>query len=231
MSQSIRKRIAASVVANIARSGISFATSLLIARWLGPVDFGRMAFLIASFLAFQQLLDMGTSSAFFTFLSQRPRSARFIGYFWRWVGIQLLLSLAFVCIVLNDGWLNSIWKDESRGLVALALVATFMQHVIWLVASQMAEAQRETVRVQVLQIAVVIVHLGLVLALWWVGRLALPVLFAVMAAEWAAAAWLAARMYRSDAGHSDTNENSPGDTMASVAGEFWRYCLPLVPLV
>ena len=49
---SINKRYVVSLSTNIIRSGISFSTSLLLARWLGPEDFGRMAFLLATFMAF-----------------------------------------------------------------------------------------------------------------------------------------------------------------------------------
>ncbi|MBK9521661.1 MAG: hypothetical protein IPO13_08645 [Rhodocyclaceae bacterium] len=83
MTHSLRQRFAASFTANVVRSGISFATGLLLARWLGPADYGRMAFLLASFFAFRGLSDMASSSAFFTFLSQRQRSRRFISYYWR----------------------------------------------------------------------------------------------------------------------------------------------------
>ena len=59
----IKSRFLVSLIGNLIRSSISFVTIILLARWLGPQEFGRMAFLLATFLAFQQLFDMASSSA------------------------------------------------------------------------------------------------------------------------------------------------------------------------
>ncbi len=64
---SVKKRFFISLLVNIFRGAISFTTGVLLARWLGPEEFGNMAFLLSSFLAFRQLLDMARSSAFFLF--------------------------------------------------------------------------------------------------------------------------------------------------------------------
>lgn len=227
MPLSIRRRFAASFSANIVRSTINFATGLLLARWLGPDEYGRMMFLLASFMAFRSLTDMSSSSAFFTFLSQRQRSRRFISYYWRWVALQFFASIVLVAILIPDEWVSEIWKGEGRHLLFLAFVAAFMQGTVWPVASQMAEAQRETISVQRLNTLVVLIHLGVVISLWWVGQLAIPFIFGALIVEWSVAGWLAARMYR---GSTEEGGSLPsGDTSASVFHEFWRYCRPYLP--
>ncbi|VAW71376.1 hypothetical protein MNBD_GAMMA12-1331 [hydrothermal vent metagenome] len=225
---SIRHRFIASLSANIVRSGISFSTGLLIARWLGPVDFGRMAFLLASFMAFKQLLDIASSSAFFTFLSKRQRSKKFVSFYWCWVGIQGLFSLLIVGLLLPDPVVSSIWKGESRLLIILALVATFMQSTIWASASQMAEAQRETIRVQRLNTFITIIHLAVVITLWLGGILFLPLLFFALIVEWSAAGWFAAKMYSSPEGLCDESVVNK-ETTETIFREFWIYCKPFIP--
>jgi O-antigen/teichoic acid export membrane protein len=91
----------------------------------------------------------------------------------------------------------------------------------------MAEAQRETIAVQRLNTVVVLVHLVVVLALWWAGQLAIPLIFGALAVEWSVAGWLAARMYRGylEEGGSQQSEDTP----RSVFREFWRYCRPYLP--
>jgi O-antigen/teichoic acid export membrane protein len=228
LSQSIRIRFAASLVANTLRAGISFATGLLLARWLGPTDYGRMAFLLASFVAFRQLLDMGSSTAFFTFLSQRPRSRRFITLYWRWLGLLLVLTAGVIEFLLPDSLLERLWKGESRTLVLLAFVAAFMQSSAWLIASQMAEADRQTVRVQRLGAAAVGVYCTAVIALWLVGNLTIATLFVALAVIWALASRVAARLYRSQPDPGASSAVST-DTAGTIWREFWRYCLPFVP--
>ncbi len=169
MTNTIQSRFAASLVANLLRSSISFVTGLLLARWLGPSEYGRMVFLLTSFTAFRQLLDMGSSLAFFTFLSQRRRSPRFVYIFGCWVSMQFFLSLALICWVIPDSLIEQMWVGESRFLLILAFIATFMQGTVWNLASQMAEASRQTKRVQRLNTIVVALHFGVMSFLWFWG--------------------------------------------------------------
>ncbi|GAB3443555.1 lipopolysaccharide biosynthesis protein [Massilia solisilvae] len=228
MATNIQSRFVVSFVSNLVRSGVTFGTGMLLARWMGPADYGRMAFLMAAFTALRGMLDMGSSTAFFTLLSRRPRSSRFIGLFWSFVGIQMAVALLFLLLLLPDTTVRALWAGESRLMLGLAFLATFMQGTVWLLAVQMAEASRQTVRSQQINTAVVVVHLGVVLALAWAGMLAVPLVFAALAIEWAAAAWLASRLYRG--GQAGGQDESGGDTPKSVFLEFFHYCLPLVPM-
>jgi len=185
-----------------------------------------MAFLLASFMAFKQLFDMATSSAFFTFLSQRPRSKQFVRYFWYWVSSQFVVSLFLVALVLPESTLQIVWNGESKSLIVLALVATFMQQHVWGIASQMAEASRQTVRVQTLNTLVILIHLVVVVSLWWFGELTIPLIFAALIVEWSIAGWLAAKMYQQ---RQNIDSEQVVDTPKSVFKEFWHYCLPFIP--
>jgi O-antigen/teichoic acid export membrane protein len=226
MLPTLANRFTISLVTNLFRSGISFATGMLLARWLGPDDYGRMAFLLASFMAFKQLFDMATSSAFFTFLSQRIRSKQFVRYFWYWVGVQFVVSLLLVALFLPESILQIVWKGEEKTLIVLALVATFMQQHVWRIASQMAEASRETIRVQKLSILVTLIHLGVVISLLWLGELTIPLIFIALIVEWSIAGWVAAKMYQQQ---TKLASGHVVDTPKSVLKEFWHYCLPFIP--
>jgi len=222
---SISKRFLFSFSNNILRTIISFVTGFLIARFLGPEDYGRMAFLIASFMAIKQLLDMATSEAFFTFISRKQRGGYFVSLFWRWIAIQLVLSIIIIGLILPEDVISYIWEGESKWLVLIALVAGFMQNTIWPIASQMAEAQRETIRVQKLATVVISIHFVVVIFLWIFDLFVIPLLLSAMAIEWAIASWLAARMYKKN----DNLNSNEADTVQSTFGEFWQYCLPFIP--
>ena len=134
---SISNRAIFSVIFNIIRAGIGFSTAMLLAKWLGPEGYGRLAFLIASLLAVRGLIDMSTSQAFFTFLSQRPRSKTFVNFFLLWILFQLTVSVIVTAFILPDSYVDSIWQGEARSLIVLALIAVFMQHQVWQVALSM----------------------------------------------------------------------------------------------
>src|SRR5271167_2956984 len=109
MTASVRQRFIFTVGSNLVRSLLSFTTGMILARWLGPATFGRMAFLLGTFLAIRPFLDMGTSTAFYTFMSQQPQSRRFVNAYLMWLGIQFLVPLCVVGLFLPPGWISWIW--------------------------------------------------------------------------------------------------------------------------
>lgn len=223
LNESISKRLPMSIFFNIIRGLLTLLTGIFLARFLGPEEFGRMAFLLASFLAFKALLDMYSSHAFFTFLSKETRSKDFIKIYWYWMAFQLVFSLILVGLLLPNTLVASIWQNEDRILVLLALIATFMQQSAWQVASYMAEANRATVAMQKVATSVVFFHLSLIIFLFLINHLTLPIIFISISIEWAIGTFYAVKMY------SGNNEKS--DNIGSVFNEFWIYCKPLIPLV
>lgn len=213
-----------SLAGNLIRTPISFVTSLLLARWMGPSEYGRMVFLLASFGAVRGLLDLGTGTAFFTFLSQHKRGRRFIAWYWLWVLLQFGGALAFLVFVLPEEIVAALWVGEGKPLLALALAASFVQGTVWTSASQMAEADRETRRLQRLQTIVVLVHLGTMTTLFVAGELAVPVVFLAMIVEWFAGGVVAAQMYD----RADTSDQAP-EHLGAVLREFAVFCWPLIP--
>ena len=103
---------------NLIRGALNFVTGLLIARWLGPSEFGVLAFLLATFLALRQLVDPGVSSAFFTMLSERQKPILFVLYFFGWLGFQLIMATIILLFVLPDTFIAKVWPGEDRWLPA-----------------------------------------------------------------------------------------------------------------
>lgn len=223
-----KRRFFSSVIGNIIRSGFSLVTGLILARWLGPSEYGRMSFLITSFTAFRTLTDLGTSSAFFTFLSQKKRSNKFIQYFWKWILFQFLFTLILIYFCLPQSLINEIWKGEDKLIIFLAMISTFVQGSIWPIASQMAEANRKTFKLQLINTLVVVVNLIVIILLYKFGKLAIPTIFISLFFEWAIASWFASKMYDSEK-INNNKIDEVNDTPLSVIREFYIYCLPFVP--
>ena len=223
MTTSIRSRFTFSLGANMLKAVLGFLTGMLVARGLGPDQYGKMMFLLATFTALRQLLDVGSSTAFFTFLSQRPRSKRFVAWFSAWLGVQFLVPLLAVGLLFPAAWMELIWKGEQRSLVVLAFVAAYMQSTVWAVVMQMGESQRQTRWVQGVGAAVTLLHLLLVAVSWWQEWLGIRLILAAIAIEWAVAAWLVAKQLRFPA------QPDERESFGDVLKEFGRYCLPLIP--
>jgi O-antigen/teichoic acid export membrane protein len=225
MTNSVRKRFAFTVGANLLRSTLSFVTGMLLARSLGPLSFGNMAFLLGTFVAIRQILDMGSSTAFYTFMSQRRQSKRFVISFFGWLGVQFLVPLCVVGLLFPSQWIEFVWRGEPRGLVLVAFAAAFMQNSLWPVVQQFGESRRQTLWVQSVGVAIVATHLLAMVLLWSLGMLGLYAIFAAIAVEYVSAAivmfiWLPNRA---------PAETTTPDVPRHVLRMFLRYCRPLVP--
>jgi O-antigen/teichoic acid export membrane protein len=161
----VRVRLAASVVSNLLRVAIAFVTGLLTARMLGPGDYGNYTFLLSSFAAFASLTDMGMGSAFYTLMSRTRRGLRFVVYYGGWLAMQLGVLTVFVLLAPNSVF-KTIWLGQARGLVLLALVASFAMTQVWAFTGQIGESVRETVGVQLRNLLSAFLYLIVVVAVW-----------------------------------------------------------------
>ena len=225
MIPSIRKRYFFTVVSSLFRALLSFITGMLLARFLGPKDYGNMSFLLGTFLAVRQLLDMGTAQAFFTFMSQQLRSKQFVFYYWGWLFIQFAVTIFIIAVLLPVKWVEVIWHGEQRVLVLLAFAASFMQNSVWSSIQQCLEAQRQTYRAQGIGTLVIIIHIFAILILWKLGHIGLYVIFTAITIEYLLATLLAQRFFLYSGEHDVIKRNEKVDNIFKM---FLNYCKPLV---
>jgi O-antigen/teichoic acid export membrane protein len=219
-------RFAAGLAGNAIRGGLNLLAGILVARWLGPVQFGDLNFLLVSFTAVNQLLDLGTSTAFSTFVAQRRRTARFYLYYGAWVAAQFTLTL--LCIAaLPAPWARRIWVGHDRGIVLLAFGASFALDRLWFLAAAVGESVRESVIVQARNVGVAAFYLLGTAALAAAGLLTIRTTLWLTVAVYAAFsaslfAYLRARVV------------APRDDAERLV-EIWRpfasYTMPLVATV
>ena len=181
---SVSSRFAVSVLANLLRAGLAFVTTVIIARALGPEGYGSYAFLLVSFAAVMSLLDMGTSNAFQTFMSQKERGKMFVLSYAGWQLLQMLLVLLIIGIIFPEEWLGQIWLSHERTAILLAFAAVFMQQRAWKTIIQIGESKRLTHRIQVLNLSIAATHLLLVAGFWIGGILSVGLVFGLVLVEY-----------------------------------------------
>lgn len=163
LSKQPTARLAFSLFSTLLRSVLLFATGMLLARRLGVEAFGDLEFLLGSFSATKSLLDLGTSTAFFTMLSQRERPRGFLLAYIGWQMAQFLVMLALILVILPGEMVAGLWLNEDRGLLATVLLASFLSEQAWQTFTHVGEARRRTLFVQSLGLLVGCTHLGLIL--------------------------------------------------------------------
>lgn len=221
--KSIKVRFLTTFITNILRVGIFFIAGLVIARTLGPGEYGNFSFLLGSFTSLAALVDMASSSAFYTFISQKQRGRKFFRYYACWILFQLLILLLFVFFV-PDSIRQKIWLGHPFGLVLLALLASFAMNQLWRLMAQIGESIRDTVGVQIRNLALAVAYLICIVILagfhvvsvknLFILNVILYFLFSVLYAR---------RIYQADALSKGENED-----LKIILGEFKTFCLPLL---
>ncbi len=219
---SLVKRISFAFIANFFKSGFSFLTGILIARNLGAENYGIFSFLIASFIAFKIILDMGSSTAFFSFISKKKQTRMFFISYILWVFIQFLLILGFIALLAPNDWVQKIWLGEDRYRVLIAFIAVYLQTHIWLMVTQIGESQRLTVKVQSLNLGIYVSHFFLISILIFFDSLTIENIFYLVVLEFIIALIIAYLVFPLE---FSSQKFSFSDSFI----EYKKYCIPLIP--
>ncbi len=228
-SESVKTRFIVSMVSNTIRSVISFFSGLLVARGLNPSGYGDMMFLLGSFVAVRTLLDMGSSSAFYTFASQHRRGRRFYLYYFGWLALQFIIPAFMIAVLMPEAMITKIWLGHSRTIILLALTAAFMQQQVWQTLNQIGESSRKTVRVQIISMVLGVVHLVLVYILLVYGLLSVTTILWLFIVEYPLTVLWAYWFLRRE-GATTLVAESEDLSARSMLREYWIYCRPLALL-
>ncbi len=225
-STSLRTRFLVSVGSNGIRTILGFISGVLIARGLNPSGYGDLMFLVGSFVAIRSLLDMGSSSAFYTFLARHAQGFRFYLSYISWLALQFLITLSFVALIIPSGIFERVWLGHNRKIVIIASLAAFMQQQVWQMVSQIGESMRKTVKMQLLNLIVAMIYLVMVSLLLVSARMSAENILLLIIVQYAVATLVAYRFLRED-------QSGPVETEATlkqIVRKYWVYCKPLIVL-
>lgn len=224
-SQAIAVRYSATFVGNVLRISSSFASGIVVARALGASSYGQLTFILASFTAISSLMDSGSASAFSTLLFARRGRAQLFGIYGVWLLIQFVILSLGILIVLPSSTVRTIWFSTDRVTILLGWCSAFANSQLWTAVSQMGEALRETVRMQIAATARGLAHIALLLIAVWLGFLSIRLVFALQAVEYGAIAIaFVGPLYRDNLQQARATNRLDG----SLFSAFMKYCRPLI---
>lgn len=224
-SARVAVRFGVSVAANVMRMAVSFLGGILVARGLGASGYGDLQFLLGSFAAIRQLLDMGTSSAFYTFLARRRRRRAFLAVWVGWLTCQFVGTIVVVGVLLPAAVFDRVWLGHGRAIVLLSFLASFLMNEAWGMVASLGEARRRTVIVQVAVLVQALAHLGLVVSAVHWGWLTVHTAVAFIVGEYGLLVIvLAPGLLRANV----AIETEGDDSIAATLRQLAEYCRPLV---
>lgn len=218
-------RFAFTFVINALRMGMMFIAGIIMARGLGPGAYGDMNFLLGTFAAAVPLLEMGTSSAFYTMIAQGRRAPEFFRYYAVWLGVQLSVQVLAVTLLFPGSLIRLVWLENDAVSIALALLASFVSLQLWPAFQQVGESARETIFVQKLKAGIALLYVFILLALGWAGRLDVRTALSAMAAAYLLPSIIF--LFRFDWGRVIDSAVQP-ERFAEVFSRYAKYCAPLL---
>ena len=222
-NNSLFKRGFISFISTSLKSLATLLTGILLARSLGPENYGIFAFLTSSFIALKAFTELGTSSAFYSFASKRVRSRKFYAIYFFWLIFQFASGLLFLIFSPSD-LINSIWHNENILRIFLAFTAVFLQHNLWISISYLGESQRLTVYVQVFNLLVTYINLFTIFALWFFEIATLENIFLVIIITYTV--FILILIYLFPLHFSQTEEK-----FNDILREFINFCYPFIPFI
>lgn len=217
----ISRRLWVSAAANIIRSLLGFVATLFIARNLNPKNYGDIMFLLGSFSALRLILDMGSSNAYYTLLSQRLRPLKFHITYFVWQLFQFTIASILIWLVIPDFIFAKLWLTFDRNYVMLAFIAVFMQQQIWQMINSIGESARKTTSVQVLNVIVSSTYL---ISIYISDSLTVQRVLFLIAINYAISSCIAIFHFRNIIFMPSYDDLTHG----KIFEEFWIYCHPLI---
>ena len=211
---------------NMVKMVLGFITGILVARYLGPKNYGNLKFLMGTFGSFMALIDMGTSSAFYTFISRTKRSGGFFVSYFVWNAVQFIISLGFILFIIPDALREKIWLDQSKDLVILAFFASFSMQKIWPAVNQVGESIRYTIKVQIWNLLLGVLHLVLIIIGISFSVLSISYFLIISVFEHVVLAGLLFRSLKNEA--VDTKVGSGSFNFWEMLREYKAFCVPLI---
>ena len=144
---------------------INFVTTMIVPRTLGPEAFGNFEFLSSFFTRVINFFNMGSSTAFYTKLSQRPHEFGLVSFYLRLSCFLILLLLLFVSASHLLNIYVYLWPDQNLLYIYLGAIWGGLSFSLQ-VMSKMADAYGLTVKAELLRVIQKVLGLGVILFLF-----------------------------------------------------------------
>jgi O-antigen/teichoic acid export membrane protein len=151
-------------------------TQIIVPRSLGPAGYGSFSYIFTSFSQIFSLFESGTSTAFYTKLSQRPEDEGLKRFYWRFFQFVIFIVLLILLIIVLTHSESLLWPDQNSeylifGFMVAAL--TWASHI----TNQMVDAYGLTVQGEIVNVCQKLVSVFLLVVLFFEGILTLRIFF------------------------------------------------------
>jgi len=224
---SLNKRYAYSLFANIIGLAASMVTAVFIPRGLGPVSYGNFSFLTNFFQQLIVFLGLGTPNAFYTKLSQRSDEHKLISFYvYISLGLVGIVAVFLIVSTTSSSFKEFLWPGQQRLFI---YAAALLSLGIWFSDSikNLTNVYALTAEAEIARIFQRIISVGFILLLFlgqWLTLFALFI-YHYLITFFLCILWVRILFGK---GYSLWGGKPTTDEIRGYLLEFYKYCGPLV---
>jgi O-antigen/teichoic acid export membrane protein len=173
---SLRKRYFYKLLTNLISLPVYLVTQAVIPRGLGPQAYGDFNFLTSFFTQVMTFLDMGTSTAFYTKLSQRPNETALVSFYIYFILFSVIALFTGVAVAINTPVFRIIWPNQGIWFIYLAVIWGILNWVLQ-VLQKITDSYGLTVNSEIARMFQRITGMVFIVILFWFNSLHLKSLF------------------------------------------------------
>ena len=224
---SFKKRYLFKLITNLVGLFVGIITQSIVPRALGPASYGNFSFLTSFFWQTVGFLNLNSSTAFYTKLSQRQNEKGLISFYYFFIiSLGLILSL-FVVGCFASGFNEYLWPEQITVFVIMAVLWAFLRFnndVLILIS----DALGLTVKSETINVIVKLLGLIVIIFLFWKNWFTLTNYFLYYFFVLLVAIVFLIRVIGSSGVSLLRNWQLNKYEIKSYTREFIQFCLPLV---
>ncbi|MDP8263016.1 MAG: oligosaccharide flippase family protein [Candidatus Ancaeobacter aquaticus] len=222
----LNKRYFYKICANIVTFGIGIISQAFVARGLGPSSYGSYSFLTNFFSQLTNFFNMGSSTAFYTKLSNSQKDYTLVLFYFRLVILVGISVIGFVICANITSIDSRIWPNQSILYVYLAAFFGLFAWVVQVINS-MADAYGLTVSAEIAKIIQKLIGLLFLSILFFTGKLSLVNYFLYQYFIFLLLSILVVKIIYQSKCFPKNSWKISLDALRSHVKSFYTYCHPL----
>ncbi len=155
---SVRKRYLVTLFSNVVLFMASIVTAGIVPRALGPKELGDFGFLNRVSSSFRNMLDMGTSSAFFNLNSKEEKTGSLVKAYSLWFLFQLVLIISLIILAFLIGIKDLIWPGQELKYIVWVAVFDWVFFSASLLR-QLGDSKGHTTNAQLINLVISILNI------------------------------------------------------------------------
>ena len=154
----VKKRYIVTLFSNVIFFLASFVTAGIVPRALGPKQLGDFSFLSRVSSALRNLVNMGTSSAFFNYNSKYEHTGPLVKVYSIWYFCQLLIIMSLAGLALLIGLKELIWPGQQLKYIIWVIIFDWILFSVNIL-KQLSDSKGYTTRAQLVNLAIGLVNI------------------------------------------------------------------------